>query len=206
MSEILYNWLNNEVKLSKEITDIEVDFSNGYLFAELLFKYKQLPGLEKFKNTELHKHKVNNFTFLDKKFKDLKIRLSPEEFKDLIESKKNLAKQVLYRIKMQLSKREINFDNIMLKNSNLLHSLYKKINFPKIDMRGKVEKRELNSNSINLNEKNDPEGYLKKIVDLKSGAGLGQGYLGSHGANLMSLSGSFTKLPNIKQSSKTLNL
>lgn len=36
MSDLLISWLNDEVQLSKKITNIEKDFSNGYLFGELL--------------------------------------------------------------------------------------------------------------------------------------------------------------------------
>jgi hypothetical protein len=41
MSDLLISWLNDEVQLSKKITNIEKDFSNGYLFGELLSKYNQ---------------------------------------------------------------------------------------------------------------------------------------------------------------------
>ena len=37
MSEVpLINWLNTDVKLSKQITSIPEDFQNGYYFAEIL--------------------------------------------------------------------------------------------------------------------------------------------------------------------------
>lgn len=32
MSEIILNWINEEIQLSKRITNFEDDFSNGYLF------------------------------------------------------------------------------------------------------------------------------------------------------------------------------
>ena len=38
MAEQLKDWLNNEVKLSKKVDNINEDFHNGYLFAELLHK------------------------------------------------------------------------------------------------------------------------------------------------------------------------
>ena len=43
MSETLLNWLNNEVKLSVPISDISSQFANGFLFGELLSRYKLLP-------------------------------------------------------------------------------------------------------------------------------------------------------------------
>ena len=50
MTDILYNWINKEVKLSKQITNISEDFFNGYFFGELLYKYKLLPQFHQFKN------------------------------------------------------------------------------------------------------------------------------------------------------------
>lgn len=41
MSEIILTWLNDEVQLSKKITNFEKDFANGYLLGELLSKYNQ---------------------------------------------------------------------------------------------------------------------------------------------------------------------
>ena len=132
MTELILKWLNKEVKLSREINSVERDFSNGFYFAELLVKYKQIPTITKFFNSSNHADKVHNFTLLDKTFKDFGIRLSPEQYKQLIESKKNLAQLVLYQIRRELAKKEINFDNIMLKNSHLLHDMYKKMTYPKI--------------------------------------------------------------------------
>ena len=52
MSDILLNWINTEVKLSKKIQNITEDFSNGYFFGELLYKYKLLPQFNQFKNNQ----------------------------------------------------------------------------------------------------------------------------------------------------------
>jgi hypothetical protein len=41
MTELISSWINDEVQLSKKITNFEKDFSNGYLFGELLSKYNQ---------------------------------------------------------------------------------------------------------------------------------------------------------------------
>lgn len=51
MSELVLDWLNNEVGLSKRLYGVTKEFSNGYLFAELFYKYKKIPDLEDFKNT-----------------------------------------------------------------------------------------------------------------------------------------------------------
>jgi hypothetical protein len=48
MSEILLTWLNTEVDLSRKVTDMEKDFSNGFLLGELLYKFNQLTNLREF--------------------------------------------------------------------------------------------------------------------------------------------------------------
>ena len=49
MSDNLIKWLNQEMHLSRQITNISEDFKTGYLFAELLYKTKQI------QNTKLQK-------------------------------------------------------------------------------------------------------------------------------------------------------
>lgn len=49
--DLILGWLNDEVQLSTKITDIGQQFSNGYLFGELLEKHnQQLDFLEEFVN------------------------------------------------------------------------------------------------------------------------------------------------------------
>lgn len=50
MSEIILNWLNDEIQLSKRINNFEEDFHNGYLFGELLAKYNQQLNFPEFVN------------------------------------------------------------------------------------------------------------------------------------------------------------
>ena len=50
MSDLLYSWLNDEVQLSKKITNFEKDFQNGYYFGELLEKYNQQLNFNEFEN------------------------------------------------------------------------------------------------------------------------------------------------------------
>ena len=48
MSDLLINWLNDEVQLSKRITNFEEDFHNGFLYGELLAKYNQQLNFNEF--------------------------------------------------------------------------------------------------------------------------------------------------------------
>ena len=56
MSNTILDYLNKEIKLSKIITNIEKDFSNGYLFAELLQKLGYL-------KKEISIIKIDSFIF-----------------------------------------------------------------------------------------------------------------------------------------------
>ena len=118
MANLILNWLNNEIKLSKKINIIEEDFSNGFLFAEILHKYKQIINFNEYKNREENDYKTNNFKLLEKAFKDLYIKIERGNLEDIIQKKRGIATRYLYQIKMALSKKEMSFDNIMLKKCN----------------------------------------------------------------------------------------
>lgn len=48
MGDLLLNWLNDEIQLSKRIANFEEDFHNGFLFGELLAKYSQQLNFHEF--------------------------------------------------------------------------------------------------------------------------------------------------------------
>ena len=50
MSELLMTWLNDELQLSYKVTNFEEDFHNGFLFGEILSKYKQQLDFNDFVN------------------------------------------------------------------------------------------------------------------------------------------------------------
>jgi len=118
MANLIVNWLNNELKLSRRVNIIEEDFANGYLFGEILSKYNQITYFNEFKNREELNSKINNFKLIEKAFKDLTIKLERAKLDDIINKKRGIATRYLYQLKMALSKKEINFENIMLKKCN----------------------------------------------------------------------------------------
>ena len=91
MSDILLNWINTEVKLSKKIQNITEDFSNGYFFGELLYKYKLLPQFNQFKNNQEKSSITKNYLLLQYKFDELKINFTDKDKKDIINKKKYKA-------------------------------------------------------------------------------------------------------------------
>ena len=130
MTDLILDWLNNKVKLSNKILSIDEDFSNGYYYAELFFKFNKIQSLEKFiKNTSSPLEKNHNFMQLDKVFKDFNIRLTEDELKKMKSSKRNSNKKIIYLIKYKLDQYNISIDNINLKNNTFLHKEYKKFTF-----------------------------------------------------------------------------
>ena len=117
MSNFLLEYLNNEIRLSKKIENIEKDFSNGYFFAELLHKLGCLnTNFNIFKKEPKSELEIrNNFNILKSEFTNLEIHFDDEIINSLINNKKNLAKNLIYKIKTAITRKNIDFDNIMKK-------------------------------------------------------------------------------------------
>ena len=83
---ILYKWLNHEVKLSIKITNVEFQFANGYFFGELLYLYhQQLDFTEEFVNSDLKQVMVKNFVLIEPTLKSLGVMFNSNDAKDIIE-------------------------------------------------------------------------------------------------------------------------
>ena len=140
MTELLIQWLNEEVKLSKPITNIPSDFSNGYFFAELLHKMNHLPVLSIYKNSQNKKDILHNLDNLQKNLSQIGIQLDEKSRNRIINGDIYTAKIYLYKIKQLLSNKNINLEQLYFKNSNNLSKLY---------------------NTLYM--RNDNEKYLKKM-------------------------------------------
>jgi hypothetical protein len=130
MTDMLLEWLNKEIQLSQNITDIVEDFSNGYFIAEILDKHKQITNFHDYKNKCDQETKINNFRLLEKALRDLEIKVMPKSMKEIAEKRKGSAAKFLYQIKMALSKKGINFERIMMKRNNQLHSAFISAKYP----------------------------------------------------------------------------
>lgn len=65
MASLLLSWCNDEVGLSRTVTNFEADFSSGYLFGEILHKHGQLPGFAAtFRDDDKSDTAISNFTEL----------------------------------------------------------------------------------------------------------------------------------------------
>ena len=92
-------WLNNDIILSKKIKDISEDFRNGYLFAELLYKTKQIQKLSNFKDSNDKKDIIHNFCLLNKTLLDMGIILNEKDRNEIINGGTYASK--IYLLKMK---------------------------------------------------------------------------------------------------------
>ena len=163
MSEILKKWLNEEIHLSKEIKEISEDFKNGYLFAELLFKLKQIHNLSQFKDSNNKKDIINNFCLLNKTFLDMGIFLNEKDRNEIMNGGVYTSKIYLLKIRQVLSKKYINLEQLKYKYSNDLQKLYNKMYFNSqndrylYNLKIRLE-NEKNNNALNSNNSTKTEG------------------------------------------------
>ncbi|CAI2385760.1 unnamed protein product [Moneuplotes crassus] len=164
MSELIGNWINNEVELPQHVEDFEKDFSNGYLFARLLKHYKQLDDISPFSRKNNRDSRINNFILLEPIFRSLQIRFNAKQINDIIKEKRGSSLQLLCQLKMKLEKVGVPLDGHMSDTKPA-----KKLNpgKEKYDTQAhnhfKVQLQELNESQKNINLKN----HLKKFEEIR---------------------------------------
>lgn len=100
MSELLQNWLNNEVGLSTNVANFEKDFANGYLFGEVLHKFRQQEDFTQFVNKGTYEAKLANFKRLEPTLKALGIRVNATQSNAMMNGERGAALRLLYQLKM----------------------------------------------------------------------------------------------------------
>ena len=169
MSEILIKWLNQEIHLSKEITNISEDFKTGYLFAELLYKTKQLHNLQDYKNTSNKKDIIRNFCLLAQILLKMGIILSQKDRDEIISSNIYTSKIYLLKIKQYLDKKCINLEQLNHKYSNDLQKLYNGFLFKNknekylYNLQIRIENKKNNLNKASMKSRALTENNLEKI-------------------------------------------
>ena len=125
MSNIILDYVNQEIKLSKKIENIERDFSTGYYFAELFQKIGCLNSdLNKYKKEPKNDEEIlYNFNNLKGEFINNGIHIDDEIINLVINRHKNIAANLLYKIKTKMTRKNINFDDVMEK----IKKSYKKL-------------------------------------------------------------------------------
>ena len=114
--EIILNWLNNELQFEPKIKNISKEFSNGYNFAEILYKINEIneTQLNDFKKDTTNKRLMKeNFLLIKKYFHDkFDLEIRQEEFDDIINRDISKAVVILYKLKNAIKLKKINFHNI----------------------------------------------------------------------------------------------
>lgn len=104
MAELLANWINNELELSKHVDNFEKDFANGYLFGEILKRYNQQDDFDEFSQNDNRDNKINNFVLLEPTFKNLKVKFNAKLIDNIMKEKRGAALGLLCQLKMALEK------------------------------------------------------------------------------------------------------
>ena len=129
MTETLLNWLNNDIKLSKQITDIPKDFRTGYYFAELLHKTNHLPIITSYKNSTNKNDIIQNLHQLQKNLNHIGVILNEQCKYKIMNADIYTSKIYLYKIKKLLESKNINLEQLHFRNSIALSKLYNSIYF-----------------------------------------------------------------------------
>uniref|UniRef100_A0A8C2T742 Sperm flagellar 2 n=1 Tax=Coturnix japonica TaxID=93934 RepID=A0A8C2T742_COTJA len=106
MSEILSEWLNQEVKLSRSLVpgSLSEEFSTGYLFGELLHKYGLQDNFNQFSQSRATNAKLNNFSLLEPTLHLLGVQFNENVAHDIMVGKHGAATKLLYELYIALEK------------------------------------------------------------------------------------------------------
>ena len=104
MAHLLYKWINDDVVLSKKISNFAKDFSNGYLFADLLRVYNQINDFELYVNKSASSAKITNFCRLEPVFRSLGIKFDSKIAFEIIKEYPRTALNLVSKLKNVLDK------------------------------------------------------------------------------------------------------
>ncbi|XP_065657817.1 sperm flagellar protein 2 isoform X5 [Hydra vulgaris] len=107
MSDILCKWLNDDVKLSRQVCplNLEESFANGFLIGELLSHYGVQENFREFSKSFTSEAIVNNFTRLHNTLLLLEINFDSNMAKQIIDEKPGIIANLLYELFIKLGKK-----------------------------------------------------------------------------------------------------
>ncbi|KAM6187056.1 sperm flagellar protein 2 [Sarcoramphus papa] len=107
MSEILCEWLNEEVKLSRSVVpgSFSEEFSTGYLLGELLHKYGLQDDFNQFSQSRVANAKLNNFSRLEPTLHLLGVQFNENVAQDIMTGQHGAATKLLYELYIALEKK-----------------------------------------------------------------------------------------------------
>uniref|UniRef100_A0A8B9VPU7 Sperm flagellar 2 n=1 Tax=Anas zonorhyncha TaxID=75864 RepID=A0A8B9VPU7_9AVES len=107
MAGVLCGWLNGEVRLSRSLVpgSFAEEFSNGYLFGELLHKYGLQDDFNKFSQSRVASAKLNNFSLLEPTLHLLGVQFNENVAQDIMTGQHGAATKLLYELYIALEKK-----------------------------------------------------------------------------------------------------
>ncbi|XP_063280058.1 sperm flagellar protein 2 isoform X1 [Prinia subflava] len=107
MSQILCEWLNRDVKLSRRIVpgSFPEEFCTGYLLGELLHKYGLQDDFQQFSQNRGTDAKINNFSRLEPTLQLLGVQFNENMAQDIMTRQHGAATNLLYELYIALEKK-----------------------------------------------------------------------------------------------------
>uniref|UniRef100_A0A8C5LXN1 Sperm flagellar 2 n=1 Tax=Leptobrachium leishanense TaxID=445787 RepID=A0A8C5LXN1_9ANUR len=108
MSEIICQWLNEELGLSKRVEPkyFAKEFATGYLIGEVLHKYQLQDDFDQFSQSRAAISKLNNFTRIEPTLHLLGIPFDQNFAQDVIGEQHGAATRLLYQMYIALQKKK----------------------------------------------------------------------------------------------------
>lgn len=99
MAQLILDWLNDDVKLSRRVESLAEDFQDGTLLGELLFLHNQQDNFDKFIFKANADAKINNFCLLETSMKRLGLTFNSKTAFDVMNGNIGVIRTLLYEIK-----------------------------------------------------------------------------------------------------------
>ncbi|XP_074185319.1 sperm flagellar protein 2 [Rhinolophus sinicus] len=108
MSEILCQWLNQELKVSQTVSpkSFAKAFSSGYLIGEVLHKFELQDDFSEFSDRRVSSARLNNFSRLEPTLHLLGVQFDQNVANDIITEKPGAATKLLYQLYIALQKKK----------------------------------------------------------------------------------------------------
>ncbi|XP_042808099.1 sperm flagellar protein 2 isoform X4 [Panthera leo] len=108
MSEILCQWLNQELKVSQTVSpkSFAKAFSSGYLIGEILHKFELQGDFSEFSESRVSSAKLNNFSRLEPTLHLLGVQFDQNVAHSIITEKPGAATKLLYQLYTVLQKKK----------------------------------------------------------------------------------------------------
>ncbi|NP_001088868.1 sperm flagellar 2 L homeolog [Xenopus laevis] len=108
MSEIICQWLNEDLKLSKRVEPkyLAKEFSTGYLIGEVLHKFQLQEDFDQFSQTRVANGKLNNFTRIEPTLQLLGVPFDQNVAHSIMSEQHGVATRLLYQMYIALQKKK----------------------------------------------------------------------------------------------------